>query len=143
LSKDKIKKKVLIAAKNAGQADWLVEAVNRLLNIEEIEVTIFNVLEVPITSPLYEDQFKDEIKLREAEFKKIVAELNELGCKSSVKVVIARDVGEAILEEVEEEKFDLIVMTGKIVEKLIRKGPIWKVVSKSKVPVLFVPLHER
>ncbi len=110
-------RKVLLPLKDRVDAKEIVAALSQLEGGSEL--TILHVVKVPITTPL-------DVEVSTPDWlKELAQELRSMGIPTRVVVAEARDVADAIVEEAEEGKYDLIIMF-----KRRRKG-LGKVVSRS------------
>ncbi len=117
----------------------LEEMISALVELgEDIEVTLLHVITIPMTAPL-------EVNVKAPDWLEEMAErLRERGYKVEVKVVEARGVAEGIVEEAEEERYDLILMFRRKRRLLrLRPGISGKVMSTSRRPVVTVQLKRR
>ncbi len=110
-------RKVLLPLKDRVDAKEIVAALSQLEGGSEL--TILHVVKVPITTPL-------DVEVNTPEWlRELAQELRSMGIPTRVVVAEARDVADAIVEEAEEGKYDLIIMF-----KRKRKG-LGKVVGRS------------
>lgn len=110
-------RKVLLPLKDRVDAKEIVAALSQLEGGSEL--TILHVVKVPITTPL-------DVEVSTPDWlKELAQELRSMGIPTRVVVAEARDVADAIVEEAEEGKYDLIIMF-----KRRRKG-LGKVVGRS------------
>ncbi len=63
------------------------------------QVMLFSVISVPTTAPLDASQFREIIRKTESRLKPLASWLLGQGFKTSVKIALARDVAEGIVEE--------------------------------------------
>ncbi len=110
-------RKVLLPLKDRVDAREIVAALSQLEGGSEL--TLLHVVKVPITTPL-DVEVNTPGWLRE-----LAQELRSMGIPTKVIVAEARDVADAIVEEAEEGKYDLIIMF-----KRKKKG-LGKVVGRS------------
>ncbi len=108
---------MLLPLKDRVDAREIVAALSQLEGGSEL--TLLHVVKVPITTPL-DVEVNTPGWLRE-----LAQELRSMGIPTKVIVAEARDVADAIVEEAEEGKYDLIIMF-----KRKKKG-LGKVVGRS------------
>jgi len=110
-------RKVLLPLKDKVDAKEIVAALSQLEGGSEL--TILHVVKVPITTPL-------DVEVNTPDWlKELAQELRSMGIPTKVIVAEARDVADAIVEEAEEGKYDLIIMFKR------RKKGLGKVVGRS------------
>ncbi len=110
-------RKVLLPLKDRVDAKEIVAALSQLEGGSEL--TLLHVVKVPITTPL-DVEVNTPSWLRE-----LAQELRSMGIPTKVIVAEARDVADAIVEEAEEGKYDLIIMFKR------KKRGLGKVVGRS------------
>ena len=128
-------RKVLVPLGWQVPVDELISALVELG--EDIQVTLLHVVSIPMTAPL-------EVEVEPPEWMvKLAEELKSRGYEVEVKVIEARGVVEGIVEEAEENKYDLILMFRRKRRWFpkIRPGISGRVMSLSKRPVVTVKLR--
>lgn len=110
-------RRVLFPLKEKVDAREIVAVLSQLEGGSEL--TLFHVIKMPITAPL-------DVEVSAPDWLRDLAqELRTMGIPTKVLVAEARDVADAIVEEAEEGKYDLVIMF-----KRKRKG-LGKVMSRS------------
>ena len=113
--------------------------------LEGDEFVLFHVIESPAASSLSLDQFKNQIVEAESWLGEIAEGLSRGGIKAEVKVAIARDAADAIVEELSESDYDLVVMLKRkrgLLKRLISRGVSERVASSVSVPVMTLLMGE-
>ena len=117
-----------------------------LLRSEQMHAVLFHVVEVPMTSLLYEEQFSREIEEAEAWISELEESLKPSFASVESKVVLSRDAAEAILTEAE-ESYEAVVLfrrkkaAMKAIAKAVGADTTSRVLRKLAKPVLVVPAH--
>lgn len=117
-----------------------------LLRSEQMHAVLFHVVEVPMTSLLYEEQFSREIEEAEAWISELEESLKPSFASVESKVVLSRDAAEAILTEAE-ESYEAVVLfrrkkaAMKAIAKAVGADTMSRVLRKLAKPVLVVPAH--
>ncbi len=110
-------RKVLLPLRERVDAREVVAALSQIEG--ESELTLFHVMKVPITTPLGVEMSAP------GWLKELAEELRSMGIPTKVVIAEARDVADAIVEEAEEGKYDLIIMFKR------KKRGLGKVMGKS------------
>ncbi len=110
-------RKVLLPLRERVDAREVVAAISQIEG--ESELTLFHVMKVPITTPLGVEMSAP------GWLKELAEELRSMGIPTKVVIAEARDVADAIVEEAEEGKYDLIIMFKR------KKRGLGKVMGKS------------
>ncbi len=127
-------RRVLLPLKERVDAREIVAALSQLEGGSE--VTLLHVVKVPITTPL-------DVEVSVPEWlSELAQELRSRGIPTKVVVAEARDVADAIVEEAEEGKYDLIIMfkgrrrgLGKVVGRSVSE----RVAEATRRPVMTIP----
>ncbi len=127
-------RRVLLPLKERVDAREIVAALSQLEGGSE--VTLLHVVKVPITTPL-------DVEVSVPEWlSELAQELRSMGIPTKVVVAEARDVADAIVEEAEEGKYDLIIMfkgrrrgLGKVVGRSVSE----RVAEATRRPVMTIP----
>jgi nucleotide-binding universal stress UspA family protein len=107
--------------------------------LEGDEFTLFHVIESPAASSLDLEQFNRQIAKSESWLNEIGEELRRGGLDVKVKVAVARDAAEAIVEEITGGDYDMVVFLKKkrrALKRLIIRGVSEKVASSVSIPVV-------
>ncbi len=88
----------------------MVAALLPLLRFQTTSITLFHVIETPISTPL-EHSALDELKLKaENDLKPLREWLENQGYRLKTKIVVARHASEAIIEEANSSHYSLVFM---------------------------------
>lgn len=107
--------------------------------LEGDEFTLFHIIESPAASSLDLEQFNRQIAKSESWLNEIGEELRKGGLNVRVRVAVARDAAEAIVEEIRGGDYDMMVLLKKkegILKKLIFRGVSEKVASSVSILVV-------
>lgn len=127
------KTKILIPISNFIDKERLIQALYILSKLENPLIVLFHVIEAPSrTVPLNSSVFQQEIKEAEEMLKKVSKWLIEQKYKTSIKVVIARNVVEGIVEEANSGNYTLTLMLKRKVKKGL-KGLFHKSISEAVI----------
>lgn len=77
------------------------------------QVTLLCVISVPATAPLDASQFRDVIRRTESKIRTLSGWLSGQGFKTSIKITLARDIVEGIMEEVSKSGCMAVLMQKK------------------------------
>ncbi len=126
-------RKILLPLKERVDAKEILAALSQLEGGNEL--TLFHVIKVPITTPLgVEVSTPDWLK-------SLAEELRKSGIPTRILVAEARDVADAIVEEAEEGKYDLILMfkrRKKGLERVVGRSVSEKVAEGTRRPVMTI-----
>ncbi len=118
----------------------------RLLKSKQMHAVLFHVVEVPMTSLLYEEQFRGEIEDAEAWISELEESLQPSFASVESKVVLSRDAAEAILTEAEEQ-YEAVVLfkrkkvAVKAITRAVGADTMSKVLRKLAKPAVVIPVH--
>ncbi|MBN2228660.1 MAG: universal stress protein [Candidatus Thorarchaeota archaeon] len=132
---------VLIPLSKDIQFSHFVSSILPLLKFSFPRVTLFHVVEAPVTSSLDPDDLNGILEDFEKIVKPIAASLEQQGYSVEVKTAVARSISSAIIEESVSNGYAIIFMlkrrkTG--LRGLISKSITHQVVERSKIPVISV-----
>lgn len=133
--------KVLVAVKERLNKSALLSAIHPMS--EHVHLTFYHVVELPLPSPMYSDLIEPVLEERRRSLRGFVEWAEEQGFKASLKVVAARDAFSSIVEELEREKYSLLVVQR--VEKIARRlglGVEEKLIRSLRIPILVLPPSE-
>ncbi|MCD6245149.1 MAG: universal stress protein [Candidatus Korarchaeota archaeon] len=126
-------RKVLLPLGDKTDVHEIVAALSQLEG--EVELVLFHVIKMPITTPL-------EVEVKAPKWLNEIAErLRERGMAVKVIVAEARDVADAIVEEAEEGKYDLILMfkrKRKGLKHVLTRSISGRVAKATKRPVMTI-----
>lgn len=122
-SKTRKKPPVRILVPIATRADrqLMTRALYALSAFKDPEIVLFHVVEMPSrTVPIEVVSHKEEIALADEVLSPIAEWLKEEGYVSRKKIVVARDVAEAIVNEANAEDYAFVIMTKRQPKKGVR-----------------------
>ncbi len=108
--------------------------------LREPEVVILNVIQLPFSSSLDQEQHAEAIETSRRELEKLKEFFRQQGINAKVKVGIGRDAADGIITEAKTGDYSLILMVkrrkGKF--KIFEKSVTKKVLSHVDIPVISV-----
>lgn len=105
------------------------------------EITLFHVIQVPITTAMDKELFSKEIEEANKWLEEMAKELASRGLKAQTRVVMSRDIAEAIAREGEEGNHDVIFMLKrkrKSLRKVFQRSISSRVSELSRKPVITI-----
>ena len=136
--------KILVPTSGLRHAEMVAELAIDIARIHGATLTAFYVIEIPMHLP-QDAQFPEEVKKGEEATRKIQQIGKPHGILVNTKVINARKVSDAVLEEAETGRYDLImlgvssrkllrkVFFGDAVNEVVKKAPCMVCVVKSPV----------
>ncbi|MEM2896772.1 MAG: universal stress protein [Candidatus Bathyarchaeia archaeon] len=110
--------KILIPISNFIDKEKLIQALHILSKLENPSIVLFHVIEIPSTTvPIDSSILDQEIKEAKKMLDNVSRWLNEQNYKSLIKVVVARNVVEGIVEEANSGDYALTLMLKRRVKK--------------------------
>jgi nucleotide-binding universal stress UspA family protein len=104
--------KILVPIATSADRQLMTRALSALSAFKDPEIVLFHVVELPSrTVPIEVVSHKEEITLADEVLSPIAKWLKEQGCTSSKKIVVARNVAEAIVNEANAEDYAFVIMT--------------------------------
>jgi nucleotide-binding universal stress UspA family protein len=88
----------------------MIAAMLPLLRFQTIHITLLHVIETPISTPLDSEGMDDVFKEAESGIVPIRDWFNNQGYVANIKIVTARKVGEAIVEEAMSSGYSMVFM---------------------------------
>ena len=118
---------MLVSTRDAGKGEAFQLACE-LARIHQAKITALHVLEVPFSLPL-DGEMPHRVALANAVLQRAEAVAREIGVSVEVRLVRARALSRAVLEELSESTYDLVVF-GKLnaeTEAVLAKSPcpVW------------------
>ena len=143
------KPNILVPVPGPLDKEKLVLMLDKLHFLGKPNLTLFHVVEVRSrTSPLNSEFFRDAINKAEKSLKPLKKWLEKLGYKTSIKVMLARDVAEGIIDEAELGGYDAILMVrrgGRTLRNLLKtifSGSVSEKVARHvECPVIMVKME--
>jgi len=113
--------KVLVPIANRADRQLMTRALYALSAFKDPEIVLFHVVEMPSrTVPIEVVSHKEEIALADEVLSPIAEWLKKEGYVTRKKIVVARDVAEAIVNEGNAEDYAFVIMTKRQPKKGIR-----------------------
>jgi nucleotide-binding universal stress UspA family protein len=113
--------KILVPIATSADRQLMTRALYALSAFKDPEIVLFHVVELPSrTVPIEVVSRKEEITLADEILSPIAEWLKEQHCISRKKIVVARDVAEAIVDEANAEDYAFVIMTKRHPKKGLR-----------------------
>ncbi len=136
-------RRILIPVGEYTDPTPLIKLLDIIKNIELSDITLFGVVTIPFTTSLEQEEIKDT-----EPYKKIRSKLDEvreffrsINITVKYKIVLSRDVPEAIIEESLSEEYDLIVLIKRLKPpRFIKKSISQAILSKIPRPLLILTM---
>lgn len=96
----------------SGQIEYsdMVAAMLPLLKFQTSHITLFHVIEAPVSTPLESEGMDEILRRSEVKVQPLQDWLNKQGYVAEIKIVAARNVASAIAEEASTYKYSMIFM---------------------------------
>jgi len=113
--------KILIPIATSADRRLMTRALYALSAFKDPEIVLFHVVEMPSrTVPIEVMSHKEEITLADEVLSPTAGWLEKEGYKTRKKIVVARDIAEAIVTEANSEDYAFVIMTKRRPKKGIR-----------------------
>ena len=113
--------KMLVPIADRADRQLMTRALYALSAFKDPEIVLFHVVEMPSrTVPIEVVSYKEEIALADEVLSPITEWLKKEGYVTRKKIVVARDVAEAIVNEANSEDYAFVVMTKRQPKKGVR-----------------------
>ena len=113
--------KILVPIATSADKQLMTRALYALSAFKDPEIVLFHVVELPSrTVPIEVVSHREEIALADEVLSPIAEWLKEQRCISRKKIVVARDVAEAIVNEANVEDYAFVIMTKRHPKKGLR-----------------------
>ncbi len=133
-------RRVLLPVTCRFSPDMLKALLVGRLGLMEAEVTLLKVLRIPLTSPLEESKFSEELAEAEGELRGLAERLGEAGIKANFKVFLARNLITGIEECL--PGHDVLILPsgsfGGTLRKVLSRISIEGLTARFRVPVVVV-----
>jgi nucleotide-binding universal stress UspA family protein len=104
--------RILVPIATSADRQLMTKALYALSAFKDPEIVLFHVVELPSrTVPIEVVSHKEEIALADEVLSPVAEWLKEQGYASRKKIVVARDVAEAIVTETNAEDYAFVIMT--------------------------------
>ena len=136
-------KKILIPVGEYTDPTPLLRLVDMIKGFKSADITLFGVVTVPFTTSLEQEEIKETDR-----YKRIKSKLDDvrnffksINISVRYRIVLSRDIPEAIIEESLTEEYDLIVLVKRLKpSRFIRKSVSQAVLSKIPRPLLILTM---
>lgn len=132
-------KNVLIPIGPYTDAEALLRILDIVDGISDAEITLLGVVTIPVVTSINEDEIRDLKKYEDIDkhLYSVQRLFNDVGLeKVNRKIVVSRDVAEAIIEEASTNIYDLLILVKR------RKAPlvVRRSISRAVIPKVFIPV---
>ncbi len=120
----------------------LQPVVSFLEDRKKVSLVLFHVIALPRTAPLDEELFQKEINLAREWLGKLETWCIEKGFRTRVKIRLARNVADRILDEVERHHYGLVILPKRPKKRIwgkIKKTTTQRIIQESVAPVVVFP----
>ena len=115
----------------------MVAAMLPLLKFQTKALTLFHVIEAPISTPLDTEEMKDLVAAAEAKIKPLSDWLAKQGYRVQIKIAVARHVKDAIVEEAQDSRYSMLFMLKRRKRrKRLSKSVTEEVIRRVQLPVV-------
>jgi len=138
---EETKESVLIPLSKDVEFSQFVSSILPLLKFSFPKITLFHVIETPVTASLDPDDLNGILSTFEQMVRPIANLLEKQGYSVEIKTAVARSISSAILEESTSNEYGIIFMLKRRRSGLrgfFSRSITHQVVEKSKVPVISV-----
>jgi len=133
-------KRILFPVKEEFSPDKLRALISGTIGISDVEVTLLHVVRIPMTAPLDEEAFSEEIAEWESKLKELAEQLERGGMKAKVRVVLSRSILTGIEECLQGHDMLLLVRGtfGGTLRKVIARISIEKLSERYRTPIIVI-----
>ncbi|MGC8849769.1 MAG: universal stress protein [Candidatus Bathyarchaeia archaeon] len=133
--------RILIPISNFIDREKVAKALNAVSTPETHSIVLLHIIEIPsLTSPLDASHFRDEVEKVAGRLERAAEWIRGQGYRVQVKVLVARDVAEGIVEESNIGGYQIILMMKRKIRgglsKLFHRSVSEKVIRSTKAMVL-------
>ncbi|MFW9920597.1 MAG: universal stress protein [Candidatus Thorarchaeota archaeon] len=133
---------VLMPVSTSMEYADMISALLPLLRFQTSQITLFHVIETPVSTPLEPKVFDEISKDAELKLKPLREWLVSQGYIVTLKIAVARRVSDAIIEEVNTSSYSLVFMmkrrTNKGLGRYLQKSVTETVIRSIDCPVISV-----
>ncbi len=133
-------KRILFPVTEGFSPDKLRALISGTIGISDVEVTLLHVVRIPMTAPLDEEAFSEEIAEWESKLKELAEQLERGGMKAKVRVVLSRSILTGIEECLQGHDMLLLVRGtfGGTLRKVIARISIEKLSERYRTPIIVI-----
>ncbi len=136
-------KRILIPVGEYTDPAPLIKLTEIIKNLESMEIVLFGVVSIPFTTSLEQEEIKNTepyIRIRD-KLEEVSQFFKSLGLSPKTRIVVSRDVPEAIIEEALSEEYDLIVLIKRLKPpRFVRRSVSQAILSKIPSPLLILTM---
>ena len=137
-------KRILIPIGEYTDPTPLLKLIEIINGIKSADITLFGVVTIPFTTSLEQEEIRETKPYKTIKGKLKDAEdfFRSIGINVRSRIVVSRDIAEAIIEESLSEEYDLIVLVKRLKpSRFIRKSVSHAVLSKIPRPMLILTME--
>ncbi|MEM2122835.1 MAG: universal stress protein [Candidatus Bathyarchaeia archaeon] len=133
--------RILIPISNFIDREKVAKALDAISTPETHSIVLLHIIEIPsLTSPIDASHFRDDVDKVAGKLERVAGWIREQGYKVEVKVLVARDVAEGIVEESNMGGYQIILMMKRKIRsglsRLLHRSVSEKVIRSTKAMVL-------
>ncbi len=135
--------KILIPIGEYTDPTPLLRLVDIIKGFESADITLFGVVTIPFTTSLEQEEIKetDRYKRIKSKLEDVRNFFKSINISVRHRIVLSRDIPEAIIEESLSEEYDLIVLVKRLKpSRFIRKSVSQAILSKIPRPLLILTM---
>ena len=136
-------KRILIPVGEYTDPAPLIKLTEIIRDLELIEIVLFGVVSIPFTTSLEQEEIKNTepyIRIRD-KLEEVSQFFKSLGLNPKTRIVVSRDVPEAIIEEALSGEYDLIVLIKRLKPpRFVRRSVSQAILSKIPSPLLILTM---
>ncbi|WEU40089.1 MAG: universal stress protein [Candidatus Odinarchaeum yellowstonii] len=115
------KTKVLLPVSVKVNRELLLRSFEILKGLKNLDLIVFHVLELPVTASLDISEHNQKVQELNQQLEPTIKWIEEQSFKIKSKIVVARHVSEAIVEEANSGNYDLVVLLKREPPKGVRR----------------------
>ncbi len=136
-------KRILVPVGEYTEPTPLIKLTEIIKDLESAEIMLFGVVPIPFTTSLEQEEIKNTepyIRIRE-KLDEVREFFMSLGLEPKTRIVVSRDVPEAIIEEATSEEYDLIVLIKRLKPpRFVKRSVSQAILSKIPSPLLILTM---
>lgn len=136
-------KRILIPVGEYTDPAPLIKLTDIIRDLHMLEIILFGVVSIPFATSLEQEEIRNtEPYLRiERKLKEVREFFRSLGVDAKIRIVLSRDVSDAIIEESLSEDYDLIILIKRRkLPRFVRKSISQAILSKIPRPLLILTM---
>lgn len=138
-------KRILIPVGEYTDPTPLIKLVDIIQDLDKTEIILFGVVSIPFVTSIEQDEIRDTepYKRIRDKLEEVKVFFNNIGLDPMTKLVISRDVPEAIIEESVSGEYDLIILIKRIKPpRFLGRSVSQSILSRLPKPLLILTMEE-